>query len=109
MTAWSCASGSPVRAGGARRHRVRLAAGARYRVAAGDALGEVESTKSVSDIYAPLAGEVVARNEELSGTPELINSDPYGEGWLVEIRISDPAALEGLLDAQGYASHVSAH
>ena len=78
-------------------------------VAAGDALGEVESTKSVSDVYAPLAGEVVARNEELSSTPELINSDPYGDGWLVEIRVSDPAALEGLLDAQGYASHVSAH
>ena len=78
-------------------------------VSAGDALGEVESTKSVSDVYAPLDGEVVARNEELTSTPELINSDPYGEGWLVEIRISDPAALDGLLDAQGYASHVSAH
>jgi glycine cleavage system H protein len=78
-------------------------------VSAGDALGEVESTKSVSDVYAPLDGEVVARNEELSSTPELINSDPYGEGWLVEIRISEPAALDGLLDAQGYASHVSAH
>jgi glycine cleavage system H protein len=78
-------------------------------VSAGDALGEVESTKSVSDVYAPLAGEVVARNEELSSTPELINSDPYGSGWLVEIRVSDPAAVDGLLDAQGYASHVSAH
>ena len=78
-------------------------------VSAGDALGEVESTKSVSDVYAPLDGEVVARNEELSSTPELINSDPYGDGWLVEIRISGPAALDGLLDAQGYASHVSAH
>ena len=60
-------------------------------------------------MYAPLAGEVVARNEELDSTPELINSDPYGEGWLVEIRVSDPAALEGLLDAAGYASHVAAH
>jgi glycine cleavage system H protein len=78
-------------------------------VSAGDALGEVESTKSVSDVYAPLDGEVIARNEELSSTPELINSDPYGDGWLVEIRISEPAALDGLLDAQGYASHVSAH
>ena len=65
------------------------------RCLAGDALGEVESTKSVSDVYAPLDGEIVARNEELTSTPELINSDPYGEGWLVEIRISDPAALEG--------------
>jgi glycine cleavage system H protein len=78
-------------------------------VSAGDALGEVESTKSVSDVYAPVAGEVVARNEDLSSTPELINSDPYGDGWLVEIRVSDPAALDGLLDAQGYASHVGAH
>jgi glycine cleavage system H protein len=78
-------------------------------VSAGDALGEVESTKSVSDVYAPLDGEVVARNEDLGSTPELINSDPYGGGWLVDIRISDPAALEGLLDAQGYATHVSAN
>jgi glycine cleavage system H protein len=78
-------------------------------VAAGEALGEVESTKSVSDVYAPLSGEVVARNEELTSTPELINSDPYGDGWLIEIRVSEPQALEGLLDAAGYASHVSAH
>jgi glycine cleavage system H protein len=78
-------------------------------VSAGDAFGEVESTKSVSDVYAPLDGEIVARNEELTSTPELINTDPYGEGWLVEIRLSDPSSLEGLLDAQGYASHVSAH
>jgi glycine cleavage system H protein len=78
-------------------------------VEAGQALGEVESTKSVSDVYAPLAGEVVARNDELTTTPELVNSDPYGEGWLVEIRISDPSSLEGLLDAAGYASHVGSH
>ncbi len=78
-------------------------------VEAGQALGEVESTKSVSDVYAPLAGEVVARNEELSTTPELVNSDPYGEGWLVEIRISDASSLEGLLDAAGYASHVGSN
>jgi len=78
-------------------------------VSAGDALGEVESTKSVSDVYAPLAGEIVARNEDLTSTPELINSDPYGGGWLVEIRVSDPATLDGLLDASGYASHVAAH
>ncbi len=77
-------------------------------VSAGDSLGEVESTKSVSDIYAPIDGEVVGRNDELSSTPELINSDPYGEGWLVEIRVSDPAALDALLDAEGYASHVAA-
>jgi glycine cleavage system H protein len=78
-------------------------------VSAGDALGEVESTKSVSDVYAPLAGEVVGRNDQLSTTPELINSDPYGEGWLIEIRVSDPATIDGLLDAAGYASHVGDH
>jgi glycine cleavage system H protein len=78
-------------------------------VSAGDALGEVESTKSVSDVYAPVDGEIVARNDDLSSTPELINSDPYGDGWLVEIRVSDPAVLDGLLDAEGYASHVAAH
>jgi glycine cleavage system H protein len=78
-------------------------------VEAGEAMGEVESTKSVSDIYAPVAGEVISRNEQLTSTPELINSDPYGEGWLVEIRVSEAAAVEGLLDAAGYASHVAAH
>lgn len=71
-------------------------------VGAGSAVGEVESTKSVSDVYAPLAGEVVARNEELDNAPELINSDPYGAGWMLEIRISDAASLASLLDADGY-------
>ena len=78
-------------------------------VEAGESLGEVESHKSVSEIYAPLTGEVVARNEELTSTPELINSDPYGQGWLVDIRIGDAMALEGLLDASGYAAHVDLH
>lgn len=68
----------------------------------GDSLGEVESTKSVSDVYAPLAGEVVARNDALDAQPELVNSDPYGEGWMVELRLSDPSAVDSLLDAQGY-------
>lgn len=72
------------------------------RVEAGQPLGEVESTKSVSDIYAPLAGEVVARNEALDATPELVNSDPYGDGWMVEIRPDDSAAVDGLLDAESY-------
>jgi glycine cleavage system H protein len=71
-------------------------------VSAGEAFGEVESTKSVSEIYAPLAGEVVARNEALQSRPELVNSDPYGEGWIVEIAPADPAALDGLLDAAAY-------
>ena len=76
-------------------------------VAAGDSLGEVESTKSVSDVYAPVAGAVVARNERLDAQPELVNSDPYGDGWLAEIRPADAAALDGLLDAAAYAATVS--
>jgi glycine cleavage system H protein len=71
-------------------------------VAAGGLLGEVESTKSVSEIYAPVAGEVVAVNTALAGAPETLNADPYGEGWICEIEPADPAALDGLLDAQGY-------
>ncbi|HEX6682095.1 MAG TPA: glycine cleavage system protein GcvH [Candidatus Limnocylindrales bacterium] len=69
---------------------------------AGDSFGEVESTKSVSEIYAPISGEVTAVNQAVADNPELINSDPYGEGWLVEVRPADPAAVSGLLDAQGY-------
>ena len=72
-------------------------------VKAGDSLGEVESTKSVSEIYAPVSGEVVAVNDALSGAPELLNSEPYGAGWLVELRAEDPAAVDGLLDAAAYA------
>ncbi|QFG68593.1 glycine cleavage system protein GcvH [Ornithinimicrobium pratense] len=75
-------------------------------VAVGDSVGEVESTKSVSDIYAPLAGEVTAVNDALDATPELINSDSYGEGWMYELRIEDPAALQALLDAEGYQAQL---
>ena len=71
-------------------------------VAQGDSLGEVESTKSVSDVYTPVAGEVVARNDALESRPELVNSDPYGEGWLVSIEPADATAVGGLLDANGY-------
>jgi len=71
-------------------------------VQAGDSLGEVESTKSVSEIYAPVSGRVVARNEALDADPAVVNSDPYGAGWLVEIEPSDPAAVAGLLDAASY-------
>ncbi len=72
-------------------------------LAAGDPLGEVESTKSVSEIYAPFPGTVVARNEQLAEAPELINTDPYGEGWLVRIEPDDPADVDALLDAAAYA------
>ena len=71
-------------------------------VTAGQALGEVESTKSVSDVYAPVSGTVRARNEALADAPDLINSDPYGEGWMLEIEVSDASALDGMLDAAGY-------
>ncbi|MEV6799424.1 glycine cleavage system protein GcvH [Micromonospora rifamycinica] len=71
-------------------------------VAAGESLGEIESTKSVSEIYAPVSGTVTARNEALGDSPEVINSDPYGAGWLVEIAPADPAAVDGLLSADAY-------
>ncbi|RIK16987.1 MAG: glycine cleavage system protein GcvH [Acidobacteria bacterium] len=71
-------------------------------VTAGDAVGEVESTKSVSDIYAPVTGEVTAVNDALDDTPELLNTDSYGDGWMYEIRVEDAGALDDMLDAEGY-------
>jgi glycine cleavage system H protein len=71
-------------------------------VGAGEPLGEVESTKSVNDIYAPVAGTVTAVNESLDEQPDLINSDPYGQGWLVEIRPADASAAGELLDVAAY-------
>ncbi|MEV6428103.1 glycine cleavage system protein GcvH [Nocardia sp. NPDC051463] len=74
--------------------------------AAGESIAEVESTKSVSDIYAPLAAKVVAVNEDLVQQPETLNTDPFGEGWLFELELADPATLDAalgeLLDAAGY-------
>ncbi len=75
-------------------------------VAAADSLGEVESTKSVSDIFAPVAGTVLVRNDALDSTPELVNNDPYGDGWMVELRVSDSGALSELLDASAYADTI---
>ena len=73
---------------------------------AGESFGEVESTKSVSDLYAPVSGKVSAVNGDLDGSPQLVNSDPYGAGWLVDVQVSDAAELEsaisGLLDAEAY-------
>ena len=76
-------------------------------VQAGQAFGEVESTKSVSDLCAPVSGTVVAANTALESAPELLNSDPYGEGWIVEIRPSDPAEIDKLMDAAAYEQHAS--
>lgn len=71
-------------------------------VAAGEPLGEIESTKSVSEIYAPVSGTVSGRNEVLGDTPEMVNTDPYGSGWLLEISPNDPTAVDGLLTAGAY-------
>ena len=75
-------------------------------VAAGDACGELESTKSVSDVLSPLSGVVTSVNEALSDTPEVINSDPYGDGWLYELEMSGDADTDDLLDADAYADLV---
>jgi glycine cleavage system H protein len=71
-------------------------------VVVGGKLGEVESTKSVSEIYAPLAGTITAVNDTLTDAPESINGDPYGEGWICELELSEPGGLETLLDAAAY-------
>ncbi len=71
-------------------------------VASGEVLGEVESTKSVSEVYAPVAGRVVGVNDALADAPERLNQDPYGEGWLCDIELSEPDGVEGLMDAAGY-------
>jgi glycine cleavage system H protein len=75
-------------------------------VAAGESMSEVESTKSVSDIYAPVSGAITAVNDLLTSQPDALNRDPYGEGWICEIELSDPGELETLLDAAGYRSLV---
>jgi glycine cleavage system H protein len=71
-------------------------------VVAGSVCGEVESTKSVSDVYSPVSGVVTARNPALDGTPELVNSDPYGDGWMFEVRVPNPSAVPGLLSPADY-------
>lgn len=71
-------------------------------VTANDSFTEVESTKSVSDIYAPVTGTIASVNEQLEDQPELLNSDPYGDGWICSITVSDPSQYEQLLDADGY-------
>ncbi|HID82654.1 MAG TPA: glycine cleavage system protein GcvH [Chromatiales bacterium] len=75
-------------------------------VAAEDACVVVESVKAASDVYAPVAGEVVAVNTELDDAPELVNTDPYGEGWLFKLRVADTSAVESLLDADAYGDEV---
>ena len=76
------------------------------KIKANEVVGEVESTKSVSDIYAPVSGEVVARNDSLDTDSALINTDPYGDGWLIEVRLAEADALESLLSASEYEQQV---
>jgi glycine cleavage system H protein len=72
-------------------------------IESGERFGDVDSVKAVSDLYAPLDGKVIATNPKLDETPELVNEDPYGEGWMVRLEPADPSALDGLLDAGAYA------
>jgi glycine cleavage system H protein len=76
-------------------------------VSAGSSVGEVESTKSVNDVYAPISGTVVERNDALEATPELVNSDPYGQGWMFEVEPSDRSAVDALLTADQYRDQLS--
>lgn len=69
-----------------------------------DVIGELESTKSVSEIYAPVSGTIIARNDDLSANPELVNSDPYGEGWLIKVRANDEDPTGPLMTAEEYAA-----
>ena len=77
-------------------------------VAAGDEAGVVESVKAASDIYAPVSGEVIAVNEALGDTPEIINTDPYNEGWIYKIRVSDVSELDNLMSGEEYDAQVAA-
>lgn len=77
-------------------------------VKADQPLGEVESTKSVSDVYCPVTGTVVGTNPVIEDRPELVNEQPYGDGWLVELEVADPGSIERLMDAASYRAHVEA-
>jgi glycine cleavage system H protein len=74
--------------------------------AATEVFGTIEAVKAVSDLYSPLAGEVVEVNGALDATPALVNSDPYGEGWMIKLRLANPAELEGLMDAAAYEQQI---
>jgi glycine cleavage system H protein len=76
-------------------------------VTAGDTFGEIESVKSVSELYAPVSGEVVKVNEALDDAPETVNEDPYGEGWMIVVKVSDPSAVDGLMSAEDYEAFLA--
>jgi glycine cleavage system H protein len=71
-----------------------------------DVFGTIEAVKAVSDLYCPVEGEIVAVNTDLDDEPSLVNDDPYGKGWMIQLKVADPAELEGLMDADAYAAHV---
>jgi glycine cleavage system H protein len=73
---------------------------------AGEQFGTVESVKAVSELFSPVTGEVIGTNTALTGKPEVINKDPHGEAWMIEVRITDPASLDGLMDAKAYTTFV---
>jgi len=75
-------------------------------VAANEVFGSVEAVKTVSDLFLPVAGEIIEVNEGLNDTPEAVNNDPYGAGWMVKIKISDPSEIDGLMDSAAYEAHV---
>ena len=75
-------------------------------VSKGDTCGTIEAVKTVADLYAPLDGEIAEVNDALDAQPELVNTDPYGDGWMLKMKVADPAAVDALLDAGGYAQHV---
>jgi glycine cleavage system H protein len=77
------------------------------KITAGKSFGTVESVKAVSEIYAPVSGEVVEANAELHNTPEKINSDPHGEAWLIKVRLSNPAEIKSLMDASAYETFIA--
>lgn len=76
-------------------------------VTTGKAFGVVESVKAVSDVYAPVSGTVEEINEELPDAPEILNTSPYGDGWMIKIRMSDPGELDGLMDVAAYQAHLA--
>ncbi len=76
-------------------------------IGAGEPFAEVESTKSVSDVYAPVSGTVIAVNDALDESPELVNTDPYGDGWFAEIEMSDPSEFDALMDVNAYQAHIA--
>lgn len=76
-------------------------------VSQGDSFGTIEAVKAVADLFSPISGEIVELNPVLEDAPETVNKDPYGEGWMVRITLSDPSQLDGLMDAEAYKKHIS--